>query len=493
MFRRLSISALAFLLFCAVGGVCAFAAGPLSPRPWLLLLLPAVLAFCAFLLLRRRLRRESAQMEMLFTGRQRTVRLSPEFATLYRHFAEADAEFTVRMARMEESRHQLEVLLEGMQDGVLGVDAGGRVQWTNAQMGRLMGMHGLGSSIRLGRSLVQTLRDPVLLSAVQRAVDERSSSEVRSATLLPGRIFDVNTSPLPDGGAVAVLHDVTRAEAMERTQREFVANVSHELRTPLTSIMGYVETLLDIQVPEPQARDYLETVLKNATRMNRLTEDLLLLARVEDSERKLRREPVSAGRLLDDALKTALGSPLGEEASFDVQETTQQLVLADEHAVLQVLGNLIENAVKYGGLPATLQNEADMDGSARVLLSVRLQDDRTARFCVQDFGPGIALEHQSRIFERFYRVDKARSRESGGTGLGLAIAKHLIEQHGGTLTVTSVLGQGSTFCFTLPTAEAAIPGSLDSGDSSDSGDSLEEADSGVPVVAVPAASQPVSS
>ncbi len=420
-------------------------------------------------------------MELLFTGKPRTAVLSPEFATLHRHFAEADAEFGVRMAHMEESRHQLEVLLEGMQDGVLGVDADGRVQWTNAQMGRLMGMHGLGSSIRLGRSLVHTLRDPVLLDAVQRAVDERSPSEVRSATLLPGRIFDVNTSPLPDGGAVAVLHDVTRAEAMERTQREFVANVSHELRTPLTSIMGYVETLLDTEALQPHAREYLETVLKNATRMNRLTEDLLLLARVEDSERKLSREPIPAGRLLDDALKTALGSPLGDEADFEVQETTDRLVLADEHAVLQVLGNLIENAVKYAEPLVMPQGDTGADVHARVVLSVGLRDDRTVQFRVRDFGPGIALEHQNRIFERFYRVDKARSRESGGTGLGLAIAKHLIEEHGGSLTVTSALGQGSTFCFTLLAAEVIHP------------DSLAESEPGVPAGLMPVAASESSS
>ena len=452
MSRKLSISAFALLLFCMVGGLAAYAEHRLSARPWLPAALTVALAVLAFFLLRRRLHRESARMEDLFTGIQRPVALSSEFSTLQRHVAQADAEFSMRMARMEESRHQLEVLLEGIQDAVLGVDAGGRVQWTNAQMGKLMEMHGLGSSIRLGRSLVHTLRDPVLLAAVQSAVDERTASGVRSASLLPGRIFDVNTSPLPDGGAVAVLRDVTRAEALERTQREFVANVSHELRTPLTSIMGYVETLLDTEPLQTHAREYLDTVLKNATRMNRLTEDLLLLARVEDTDRKLRREPITADRLLEDALKTALGGPLAEEAVFEVTESTQQTVLADEHAVLQVLGNLLENAVKYGG--------SESKGKARVHLSAVSQDEipgeGSVEFRVRDFGAGIAFEHQSRIFERFYRVDKARSREGGGTGLGLAIAKHLIEEHGGTLTVTSAVGQGSTFRFTLPAISPAV-------------------------------------
>ena len=333
-----------------------------------------------------------------------------------------------------------------MQDGVLGVDAGGRIQWTNAQMNRVMETHGLGGSIRLGRSVVHTLRDPALRDAVQLAVEERRASEVRSATLLPGRIFDVNAAPLPGGGAVIVLHDVTRAEALERTQREFVANVSHELRTPLTSIVGYVETLLDTEPLQDHVRDYLETVLKNASRMRRLTEDLLVLARVEGADRTLRRTAVPAEVLLEEAVLLAEGSAFGDGARFEIAVTTAVPVLADEHAVSQVLGNLMENAVKYGGVDAP-----------RVVLGAVLADaGRAVQFTVRDFGAGIPQEHQERIFERFYRVDKARSRESGGTGLGLAIARHLIEEHGGTLAVSSSLGEGSTFAFTLPVAPGQV-------------------------------------
>ncbi len=400
-----------------------------------LVLLAALVAW----LLRGRLRLESAAIEAMI-ALPTTAELSSEFGGIPRVVTRQREEAAQRLATSDESRHQLEVLLQGMQDGVLGVDAGGRIQWTNAQMNRLMETHGLGGAIRLGRSVVHTLRDPMLRTAVEQAVDERRPFEVRTATLLPGRIFDINAAPLPGGGAVVVLHDVTRAEAMERTQREFVANVSHELRTPLTSIMGYVETMLDTEPVQDHVREYLETVLKNATRMRRLTEDLLVLARVEDADRTLRRTAVPADVLLEEAVLLAEAAPFGDEARFEIAATTSIAVLADEHAVSQVLGNLLENAVKYGGVDAP-----------RVVLAARVMDEgRFVEFRVQDFGAGIALEHQEQIFERFYRVDKARSRESGGTGLGLAIARHLIQEHGGTLRVVSALGEGSSFLFTLP-------------------------------------------
>lgn len=441
-----SISQFAFRLFAAVAIVAVMTGLHLSRHRLLGLTLLLFVVTGATLWLRARVRQESAAVERLVAHPQRKTpaTLGPDFAGIPRLLRQNTEATAQQIAEMEHRRHQLEVMLEGMQDGVLGVDAAGRVQWTNVQMQRVMEMHGLGSAVRLGRSLVHTLRDPVLLSAVQSAIDAHETAEVRSATLLPGRIFDVNASPLPDGGAVIVLHDVTRSEALERTQREFVANVSHELRTPLTSITGYVETLLDTEPLQPHAREFLETVLKNAGRMNRLTEDLLLLAKVEDANRVLKLAPVSADRLLHEALHIASGAPYGEAASFEVEESTEEPVLVDESAILQVLGNLLENAVKYG---TVVQNRR-----TRVVLGARPNSDETIEFRVRDFGAGIAHEHQERIFERFYRVDKARSRESGGTGLGLAIAQHIVQEHGGVLAVSSQLGQGSTFSFTLPLA-----------------------------------------
>jgi len=229
---------------------------------------------------------------------------------------------------------------------------------------------------------------------------------------------------------------------VERQQRDFVANVSHELRTPLTSIVGYVETVLDTEPLSPAANEFLETVLKNASRMHRLTEDLLMLAKVERGDVILEPMPISAELLVRDALATVSGAPYAEDAKLEIGEITEQRVMADEHAILQVLGNLLENALKYS---------SGMEQTPHVVVSARALED-AVQFSVQDFGPGIPSEHLPRLFERFYRVEKARSREKGGTGLGLSIAKQLIEQHGGRIWVESDLGKGSTFLFTLPLA-----------------------------------------
>jgi two-component system phosphate regulon sensor histidine kinase PhoR len=297
----------------------------------------------------------------------------------------------------------------------------------------------------VGHALVQTVRDPDVLDCVRDALENRSVCERRSLSLLPGSIFEVSASPMPDGGAVAVLHDITRIEEIERTQREFVANVSHELRTPLTSISGYVETLLDHEESlGSQAKEFLRTILKNTGRMSRLTEDLLALAKVESNEKKMHPVPARADVLVNDAMTAMSGLIRDSDAVLEMGTVTSCEVLADIDAIVQVLSNLIENAVKYGhsrdGLPS------------RVVVSAEQSQDhpQCVLFKVRDFGAGIASEHLSRIFERFYRIDKARSRESGGTGLGLAIAQYVVHAHGGTIWAESELNQGSTFCFTLP-------------------------------------------
>jgi len=350
-----------------------------------------------------------------------------------------------------ESRRELEAMIDSMQDAVVAVDPAGRIQWTNQHMQRLMPGASVSSAIRIGHALVQTIRDPEVLECVRIALEDRVISERRSTSLLPGRIFEVSASPMPGGGAVAVLHDITRIEQVERTQRDFVANVSHELRTPLTSITGYVETLLDHEASlSPQARDFLSTILKNATRMNRLTEDLLVMARVESSEQELHPAPVPADVLVRDAVQAMSGLVQDAEAVLEIGETTTAEVYADTDAILQVLSNLIENGIKYG--------QARTEAHCRVVVSAQEVSDPVpaVEFRVRDFGQGIPSEHLARIFERFYRVDKARSRESGGTGLGLAIARHVVQTQGGTIRAESELNAGSTFIFTVPLAPQPV-------------------------------------
>jgi len=346
-----------------------------------------------------------------------------------------------------EARQELEAMLDSMQDAVVAVDASGRIQWTNQRLQRLVPGASFSNAVRIGHALVQTIRDPDVLDCVRIALTDRQVSERRSTSLIPGRIFEVSAGPMPGGGAVAVLHDITRIEQMERTQRDFVANVSHELRTPLTSITGYVETLLDHEVSlSPQATEFLTTILKNATRMNRLTEELLIMARVEAAEQNLNPAPIPADILVRDAVQAMSGMVQDEEAVLEIGTLTSCQVFADTDGALQVLSNLIENAIKYG--------RAKGAEHCRVVVSAREVSDPydAVEFSVRDFGQGIASEHLSRIFERFYRVDKARSRESGGTGLGLAIAQHMVQAQGGWIRAESELNEGSNFLFTLPKA-----------------------------------------
>jgi len=371
-------------------------------------------------------------------------------------------------AAVRSSQRQLETLLNSMQDAVIAVSSDGLVRWANQQMDRLVPQ-----GPRLNSPVVETIRDPDFLAAVNAASSTKQVKTTRATSIVYGRAFDVTAAPLPDGGAVAVLRDLTETERVEKTRRDFIANVSHELRTPLTSIQGYSETLLDSASDNSgPTREFLEIIRKNAARMSRLTEDLLTLARVESGETRFETEPVPPVELLHDAEESFreiarsqgvelqiiglhnIGLPNGDSpgsgspgdaapkiAAPSGNGSVESLprVLADREAIHQVFSNLIDNAMKYGR------------AGGRIVLGAR-QARRGIEFYVQDFGAGISSEHLPRLFERFYRVDKARSRESGGTGLGLAIAKHIMLAHEGSIRAESELNHGSTFLFTLPTA-----------------------------------------
>lgn len=359
------------------------------------------------------------------------------------------------LALSKESRRELEALLDSMQDAVVAVDAAGRIQWTNQRMQKLIPGSSPSGAVRIGHSLVQTIRDPEMLECVRVALETKTVCDRKSTSLLPGKTFEINASPMPGGGAVAVLHDVTRIEQVERTQRDFVANVSHELRTPLTSITGYVETLLDHeQSLSATAREFLSTILKNAVRMNRLTEDLLVMSRVESATQEMQSGPVPADVLVRDAVQGMSGLVQDSDAMLEIGSVTDRQVYADHDAVMQVLSNLIENGIKYG--------RTRESPFAKVLVTAAevTEPYEAVEFRVQDFGQGIGSEHLDRIFERFYRVDKARSRESGGTGLGLAIAQHMVQAQGGSIRAESELNRGSTFIFSLPVAQYPVPSNL---------------------------------
>jgi two-component system phosphate regulon sensor histidine kinase PhoR len=349
----------------------------------------------------------------------------------------------VSFAAVRSSQRQLETLLNSMQDAVIAVSPEGLVRWANQPMDRLVPQH-----TRLNAPVVETIRDPDFLATVKAAMTNKDVQTARATSIVPGRAFDVTAAPLPDGGVVAVLRDLTETERVEKTRRDFIANVSHELRTPLTSIQGYTETLLDtIHDDSAPTREFLEIIRKNTVRMARLTEDLLTLARVESGETRFETEPVPPVELLHDAEESFREIARGHGVDLQIMDSNNgsgsveslPQVLADREAIHQVFSNLIDNAMKYGR------------GGGRVELGARAAQ-RGIEFYVKDFGGGISSEHLPRLFERFYRVDKARSRESGGTGLGLAIAKHIMRAHGGSIRAESELNHGSVFLFTLPTA-----------------------------------------
>jgi two-component system phosphate regulon sensor histidine kinase PhoR len=242
---------------------------------------------------------------------------------------------------------------------------------------------------------------------------------------------------------VLVFHDLTRLRQLERTRQEFVANVSHELRTPLSLIKGYCETLIDGARQDPAvALRFLQTIEKHADRLTFLIEDLLTISRLESGQVVLNLQPVELAPLVARLLEERQSRVRDKAVRVRNDVPADLIVRADADRIEQVLLNLVDNALKYGG-PAV-----EVTVGAR-----RREEDGLVEVWVKDTGPGSAPEHRERIFERFYRVDRARSREQGGTGLGLSIVKHIVQSHGGEVWVNSEVGRGSTFCFTLPPAE----------------------------------------
>ena len=242
-------------------------------------------------------------------------------------------------AELESGRAELAVMLDSMQEGVVAITSSGFVRWSNAVMQRIAG-----SQLIPGRPLVHSVRDPELLACVRGALERHELCVGRASLLAPGRVFEVNAAPLPAGGALVVLHDVTSIETAQKSRREFVANVSHELRTPLTSIQGYVETLIEDPNPSPETTlEFLGVILKNASRMNRLTEDLLALASVESPDYKLSLQPVRANVLLQDAIDSIGGIVVDSGVKLQSAGAPDALVMADPDAMHQVFGNLVEN------------------------------------------------------------------------------------------------------------------------------------------------------
>jgi two-component system phosphate regulon sensor histidine kinase PhoR len=337
-------------------------------------------------------------------------------------------------------RDRLEAILTGMVEGVLVTDGEGRIVLVNQALRRMLRM----DADPTGRTPLEMLRSVDLQEALKQVLGGTQHVSLEIRTLPPNpRSLEIHVVRLAGeafrAGAVAVFHDITERKRVEEVRRDFVANVSHELRTPLAAIAGSVETLLGGAVEDPRyARQFVEMIQRHASRLRDLLEDLLDLARIESGEPPSRREEIKVEELIRAAL--AAVSHLAKEKEIVLLEELPDRGIAlrgDRKQMEQALVNLLENAVKYTDSGGTVTVEAKREGSE-------------IHFIVSDTGCGIPEEHLPRIFDRFYRVDKARSREMGGTGLGLSIVKHVAQAHGGRVEVESTPGRGSTFKIIVP-------------------------------------------
>jgi two-component system, OmpR family, phosphate regulon sensor histidine kinase PhoR len=355
----------------------------------------------------------------------------PDMDAMVAALREMHDELARRFDALRGKQAETEALVNAMVEGVLACDPRGRVLTANPAARRL-----------LGYEPERPLPELQVLFH-QKAAREAVAATLRSETIpdreveLDGRTCLFSARPLPGGGAVVVLHDLTDLKRLETIRRDFVANVSHELKTPLTSISGYAETLLSDHPDEATSRRFLETILQNARRMQGLVDDQLDLSRIEAGHWRPAPRVIRTEAALRDGW-TVLESPVRARHAFSVEVAPgAEGLYADPDAVRQVLANLYDNARRYtpegGGIRASAKPDA---GGIRV--------------SVRDEGSGIAREHLSRIFERFYRADPSRSRAEGGTGLGLAIVKHMVEAHGGRVWAESTLGEGTTIHSWFP-------------------------------------------
>lgn len=340
---------------------------------------------------------------------------------------------------------QQAALFDGMVQGVLVLDRAGRIQMVNGALKRLFDQ----TTDPRGQTLIEALRQHEIEDIAERC--RQANAPIVQELQRPGpplRHLEVTATAIADASGstptlLLLFHDVTRLRQLEETRREFVANVSHELRTPLSMITGYVETLLDGAKDDPAVLPrFLETVQRHAQRLTFLIDDLLTISQVESGTLAMQRQSLDLAAAVAEVLEdqTVRAADRGVHLTSEVVAGLR--AHADPDRLRQVLSNLVDNAIKYGRPEGSVKVRAEPAAEGWVKVQV------------EDNGPGVPPEALPRLFERFYRVDRARSREQGGTGLGLAIVKHIVQSHGGEVGVWSEQGRGTTFSFTLPSAEA---------------------------------------
>ena len=391
---------------------------------------------------RRQLTQLSVFARQLAQGKTPPSRLktSEPFQSVARDIELCVSTLEERAQSDREEKKRLFAILESMAEGVTVVDTRQKVLLVNRALEKYFGFE---KNRVEGRYFWEVFRDTDINGMIERGLENRVSVQREHELPLSDTVFDIQLSPVfSEGeflGVVTVFRDVTLLKEFERLRTEFVANVSHELKTPLTSILGFVETLKEGGINDPENRmKFLQIIETQSKTLHRLIEDLLLLSTLESSKEPLRLEEVNVEKMFQKTQETF--APLLKEKNIRLKLITLPptiTVMAEAASLERALNNLIDNALKYNRPQGSVTLKASRDGN-HVFLEV------------SDTGLGIAPADLGRVFERFYRADRSRSRESGGTGLGLSIAKHIVERHGGRIELKSVPGQGSTFSIILP-------------------------------------------
>ena len=368
------------------------------------------------------------------------LRLRGSFGKLAASLDELGENLNRQLEELERETAHLDSILSSMTEGVITLDKEGRLLSINPAAQALFGVD---PEHNLGRPLLEVIRNANLGELARHALETGTSRYQEIPSFLPEeKIFQAHAGPLRVNneirGALLVLHDITELKRLENMRRDFVANVSHELRTPLASIEGFSETLLGGALGDPaHNREFVETIQTQARNLHRLIDDLLDLSAIESGKRPPLKKAVDPAQIAREVIETFAPAARTRNVRLHVDAPASCRLEADPDQLRQVFVNLIDNAIKF-----------NRDGS-EVKVSIDRRDGRL-HIDVADQGIGIPQQDISRIFERFYRVDKARSRELGGTGLGLSIVKHIIEAHGGQISVTSSENQGSTFRISFP-------------------------------------------
>jgi two-component system phosphate regulon sensor histidine kinase PhoR len=439
------------LLNFSVASMASLDSGAAAELRWRMALATLAMAVAgfggAFLLsrgLRQRIGRLRVFVEGLVTGSsQIPLPGSPdELGALAESLGRVAAQVNDLLDKVRLEGARRDAILTGMVEGVLAVDKELRVTFCNAAFATAFGVPG---PVPAGLPVLRLVRDPEFLEMLRVVVASGESLKRRMhLTGADGRSFEVQAAPMAgasSSGAMAILHDITDLERLERVRKDFVANVSHELRTPLTAIRGYAETLLDGALDDPDhRRRFVEIIQSHAIRLNNIASDLLALSELESG-----RAPVAPGKLsvlatLEAAMRTVESEAVMRKVHLGWGTVEDLQVMGNKIKLEQAFVNLLDNAVKFNRGAGEVWVEAGRLPGGKVAISIA------------DSGIGIPSEDLPRIFERFYRVDKARSREVGGTGLGLSIVKHVIEQMQGTVSVESQLNKGSRFTVILPEA-----------------------------------------